>query len=436
MFSPSKSIAFIGVCSVLWPVGAIVFHFSENITLFSSIPVALGWAYLIYAICFWPIKKLFLNYFLLLIGLFSILLSAIYSGGGDLLRPIKTFMAPALFFLILCITQTVRNAKLKRFSFEDAEVLVFNVALGVSFFGFIELMFRYYFSGAGDTWYGYLESAGFAGVKYLQHGYMDWGFIFQGQRPLGLYGDQHTAPLVGVLCAYYFLLTERKIRFWLAIAAIIFTFRWTYFIFVPILIFISSKYSRNLIVNFSLSLLLIPFLIYFYNFIANDDSGVVLLLHFFEGENIFKLSWLDLMFGIGYTGNLETDLGFLEIFIFKYILFFGALGVVYLSLLTFLPWYVYYLLKSTSRGRRNFNSMGLLINYKEYVFLPLVPIIGTLHYNSFFTPTTAFLYSLLLVYGLMKNRSLTYKCREIKDVSKIGAPLLGRLSRINDSAQI
>jgi hypothetical protein len=245
---------------------------------------------------------------------------------------------------------------------------------------------------------------------------MDWGFIFQGQRPLGLYGDQHTAPLVGVLCAFYFLLTERKIRFWLAIAAIIFTFRWTYFIFVPILIFISSKYSRNLIVNFLLSILLVPLLIYFYNFIANDDSGGVLLMHFIEGGNIFKLSWLDLMFGLGYSGNLETDLGFHEIFIFKYILFFGVLGVVYLSVLTFLPWYVYYFLKSASRGRRNFNSMGLLINYKEYVFLPLVPIIGTLHYNAFFTPPTAFLYSLLLVYGLTKNRLPTYKCSEIKYV--------------------
>lgn len=403
MIEPNKSIAIIGVCSILWPIGALVFHFTESIALFSSIPVALGWVYLIYTVCIRPVKWLYFNFSLMLIGFLAILFSIIYSGNGDLLRSVKTFITPALFFTILCITQPIRNQKIERFPFKHSEVLVFNIALGASLFGIIELIVRYFFPSTGTIWYENLGSAGFAGYEYLTYGYMDWGYIFQGQRPLGLYGDQHTAPLIGVLCAFYFLITKRKIRFWLAIAAIIFTFRWTYYIFLPILLFMQSKYSKNLIVNFAISFLSIPFLIYFYNYIADDGSGSVLLMHFYEGVNIFGLPWPDLAFGLGYTGDLESDLGFDEIFIFKYFLFFGLLGVIYMLVLTFIPLYLYYLLKNTSRDRRNLISKKMLIDHKIYIFLPLVPIVGTLHYNSFFTPSSAFLYALLLVYGLTKK---------------------------------
>lgn len=401
MLATGKYISFIGVFSLFWPIGAIIFQFPDNISLFSSVPAALGWAYLICVIFFRPIKKLYLNYFMLIIGFLAILFSSLASGAGDLLRPIKTFLTPALFLTIICIDQAVRSNRLSDYSLGDAELLIFNAALAVSFFGFFEMLIRYYLPEVGNAWYDYLTSAGFAGVEYLHHGYMDWGGIFQGQRPLGLYGDQHTAPLICVLCAFYFMLTERKIRFWLAIAAIIFTFRWTYYVFVPILIFLRSKYSGILIVNFALSLLLIPFFIYIYNLIANDNSGGVLLAQLFKGGNIFQLSWVDLIFGHGYTGSLETDLGFVEIFIYKYFLFFGVLGVVYLMLLMFMPLYVYTLLRRKSkRGGGEFNLKGVLVSHREYIFLPLVPIIGTLHYNSFFTPSAAFLYALLLVHGL------------------------------------
>lgn len=402
MLGAGKYISFVGVFSVLWPIGAIIFQFPDNISLFSSIPAALGWAYLISVIFFWPIKKPYLNYFMLAIGLLAILFSSLASGTGDLLRPIKTFLTPALFLTIICIDQAARSSRSSNYSLRDAELLIFNAALAVSFFGFFEMLIRYYLPEVGNAWYDYLGSAGFAGVEYLHHGYMDWGFIFQGQRPLGLYGDQHTAPLICVLCAFYFMLTERKIRFWLAIAAIIFTFRWTYYVFVPTLIFLQSKYSRILIVNFALSLSSVPFFIYIYNLISNDNSGGVLLAHLFEGGNIFQLSWVDLMFGLGYTGSLETDLGFVEIFIYKYFLFFGVLGMVYFTLLMIMPLYVYSLLRRKSKGWREFNLKGLLVNHGEYIFLPLVPIMGTLHYNSFFTPSAAFLYSLLLVHGLNK----------------------------------
>jgi hypothetical protein len=326
----------------------------------------------------------------------SLVLSSALSDTGEFLRSFKTFSAPIIYIVAASIVLQ-KSARFESNNFK--EILgdrFFRVALWASYFGFFELTLRYFFPGVTNLWYELIGMAGFSGVEYLPYGYMDYGFIFQGQRPLGLYGDMHTAPMVGILCAVYYYLNGNKRFFNLAIISVILTFRWTYIPALIFLLYIQSGYSRNKWVSYSVASIFILMIPTLFAFVAADDSGWVLIEHFLSGINIFQLSWMDLIFGLGYSGKLETDLGFGEVFILKYITFFGLLGFIYFMVLSLIPAQIMYrrnvALAGMSARSENSHELGKGIIY----FLILIPFLGCIHYNSFFTPSSAFLYSYIL----------------------------------------
>jgi hypothetical protein len=396
-----KLLKFIGFCALLWPLSAVILPFSGSVSFFSAAPILMGWICLTYIICFGNFPRSSIAYFILFLALLAVISPMILFAESDFFRSVKTFVSPALFFVLIYIVSFSRKQNLSNNWLSEISFSIFNVALGVSLFGLFEMLIKYYFPFIANYWYSLLGDSGFSGVEYLKTGYMDYGFIFQGQRPLGLFGDQHTSPLVALMCAIYFLSVADRLRFWLAIAAIILTFRWTYYAIIPILIFLQSRHSSNpVIVLFTILVSIVP-IIFALDFVANDASGSVLIEHLLYASNLSTVSWDKLFFGIGYTGNLDVDLGFSEIFILKYITFFGISGVTYFILLTLMPAYVYIKSKQYQIGGSPIDSSSTLMNRKVYLVLVLVPLLGTIHYNAFFTPSVAFLYSLQLIIGML-----------------------------------
>lgn len=409
-----KFIKYLGIFSILWPIGAVVVSTSWGLSLFSSVPVALGWFYFLYKVLFSRFPRGAIIYMGIFLGLSAILFSVAASSTGEILRSIKTFISPAMFLSVIYVGLIYDKGVLINGVDRNIGYPVFNVALWVAMFGFFEIFFRYYVPYLGDLWYEAVRTAGFSGVDYLSSGYMDWGYVFVGQRPLGLYGDQHTAPLIGVLCACYFALNNKNKSFWLSIVAVMFTFRWTFYIFIPALIYLRSDQSSKLYINLAMIIPALFGLVVIYGYIAEDSSGAVLVEHFLAGLNLFSLSWFELLFGVGYTGDLETDLGFLEVFIFKYISFFGLLGVVYFIFLTVLPIWIFFKRKSVLSKSHSTKNADWQPNHKVYLLLPMVPLIGTIHYNAFFSTSAAFLYAYILVSGL-----ISFKHTNIHDAKQI-----------------
>ena len=400
----SSLVKLIGIFSIFWPLASVAIPFTGSVSFFSSLPIGLALILIVFSF-FQGRRHDSMSLFLILFIFLTCLFPIFRNSESDFFRSIKTFASPAVFLFVVNRSFLLKDKILDFKSIVKDLDLFFNLALLASFFGFLELLIRHFLPSLADLWYSKLALSGFAGTEYLQYGYMDYGLIFHGQRPLGLFGDQHTAPLVAILCSVYFMLVRNQARFWLGILACVLTFRFTYFPFCLLLIYLNGSLSSKLSINCAFVSFCVLSSTFVFDYVNSDSSGAILVEHFFAGINLTTSSLIDLIFGLGYTGDLNTYLSYNEVFIYKYFTFFGFIGVLYWLLLISIPFSLFLYFQRQSLISHQLHFLPKRYSNKAFLALSLVPIFGQLHYNSFYTPTASFLYSAILAFGVLLMRN-------------------------------
>jgi hypothetical protein len=302
------------------------------------------------------------------------------------LATFKTFFSGTLILLFLLLS--IKSARIRL----NFHYFILRLLTTVAVFTIAEFLLRLYYPIVFSHVVDFVRITGVGGLTYLKFG-GGWGI-----QPIGIFFDMHTHTTVFVLSALLAYVEKNRKLFFLALIALILSFRVTSFVamFVGISALIFPIYAL---------ILMAPIGIYgVYLFAENlpGESWSVIKEHALNNFNIeFDRSVFDILFGSGYQRiGYENVMGYNEIFMVRFLYSFGGIGI--LLMIVFAIFILIYMRKSYYR----YDRLG--------VALILTIPINLFHYNIFFQPFVIFIY-VYFAFHVHSQKRLGYSVSLLKE---------------------
>jgi hypothetical protein len=298
----------------------------------------------------------------------------------------KTYFSGTLIFLFLLLSK--KSAR-KRQNFHNFFLQLLTI---IAIYTIAEFLLRSYYPIVFSHVFDFVRISGVAGLNYLKFG-DGWGI-----QPLGIFFDLHTHTTVFVLSALLAYVEKKRKLFFLALIALLLSFRVTSFIalFAGFLALLLPIYALILVAPIGI------YAVFLFAESLPGKSWSVIKQHALNNFNVvFDRSVFDIIIGSGYQRiGYEDVIGYNELFMVRFLYSFGGIGILLLIV------FAIFILKYMRKNYYRYDRLG--------VALILTIPINLFHYNIFFQPFVMFIY-LYFAFHVHSQKQLGYSVSRLKE---------------------
>lgn len=322
----------------------------------------------------------FLCVYLFCVSLVLSFVSSLFAGQNaiDALSSFKTIgQFPVILTWVILIFYST-NIK-ERIDIAD---WLFSVCLIPAGFIIVETAMKIATPSLMDYIYSLSEMAEFGGANYLAYGDLDYGLL-QGARPLGFYFDMMTSATIAFIACIYFAWRKSYLKLMVAFLSVLLSFRLTLFLsLIPILSLVIFPRAYRIVAALLIGtgIASLPVL---YNYFNQINSSSIIIEHLVGHlYHLFDRSFIEILVGSGWIRSEESSIvGYSEVFVYRYLEYFGVIGIIALAFLIVRPMFLALRFRSVNFSDSSYKvhtgSLAMAIG------LSLIPMV--IHYNLFFT---------------------------------------------------